>query len=72
MITRSQIINCTKQVLIWFNNNEININNKVKYILRNDKYTVDYDHLINLLNNICFFYNDIDCHWQKQMVKRYI
>ena len=47
----------------WLKNNNHKFNDIIKSVLRTPHFTLDYNHLVNILNNIDFIYNDIDCHW---------
>jgi hypothetical protein len=63
MITRN-ILNLAKiQTKLWFNNNMNLIINKTNYILRGDTFVINSVQINELLNNIEFFYDDINKHW---------
>ena len=61
--TRSNIRKAKIFAIKWLKTNKHKFNNSIKSVLRTPHFTLDYNHYLNILNNIKFIYNDIDCHW---------
>jgi hypothetical protein len=61
--TRSTIINSKIFAIRWLYKNKYNFNPVINKIFRGDMFTLDINNYYNILNNIEFIYNDIDCHW---------
>lgn len=68
MILRSLIKKAKKQSLVFLKTQEkLNTNSKIykscKYILRTTDFKIHYNSIYNILNNIHFFYDDINKHY---------
>ena len=63
MITRNNLNIAKLQTKVWFNNNLDLIREKTNYILRCDTFIINIKQINELLNNIEFFYDDINRHW---------
>ena len=63
MIIRNNLNIAKLQTKVWFNNNLDLIRDKTNYILRGDSFIINIKQINELLNNIEFFYDDINKHW---------
>lgn len=61
--TRLNIINGKIFAINWLYQNKYKFTSIVNKIFRGDTFTLDITNYYNLLHNIGFNYNDIDCHW---------
>ena len=62
-LSRDKIKHAIEDTKLWLFNNKNEICNTSKNELRNDEVIFNTEHYLKVLNNIEFFYNEVDRYW---------